>query len=128
VRRERRNLRRYRYARRKRRVFAATGHVELLEAVARETGVPVETILARTRGTADAAFARQLLMYLLNVGLGRSFDEIALLLDRDRKTVTHACAVIEDLRDTPGLEEAIVSLEIALAAQRDSMEGAHALQ
>jgi hypothetical protein len=60
--------------------------------------------------------ARQTAMYLANVAFGLSFTEISKLFGRDRTTVTHACAVIEDLRDNVAVDRALTILEAALTA------------
>jgi chromosomal replication initiation ATPase DnaA len=90
---------------------------QLLDAVSRATGVPPIAILGSTRGPADAAFARQLVMYLLHTGLGRSYDDTAALVGRNRKTVSHACAVVEDLRDEPDFDADLTAIEELLTAQ-----------
>lgn len=52
-----------------------------------------------SRGRAEAAFARQVAMYLSHVTFGLSMHDVGLMFERDRTTVAHACAVIEDRRD-----------------------------
>jgi chromosomal replication initiation ATPase DnaA len=100
-----------------RRFASTTTQQQLLDAVSRATGVPPNAILARSRGRADAAFARQVVMYLLHTGLGRSYDDTAALVGRDRKTVSYACAVVEDLRDEPDFDADLAAIEELLTAQ-----------
>lgn len=61
--------------------------------------------------TAPIALARQTAMYLAHVTFGLTFTEVGRLFRRDRTTVAHACAVIEDLRDDPAIDRALSILE-----------------
>ena len=65
------------------------------------------------------AQARQLAVYLQHVALGASLSACARLFARDRATIRHACARIEDARDDAGFDCGAARLEAALAAQRD---------
>jgi hypothetical protein len=67
-----------------------------------------------TRGSPPEAFARQVAMCLAHVGLGLSLGEVARLFARDRRTVAHACARVEDRRDAAPLDRALDLLEGAL--------------
>jgi chromosomal replication initiation ATPase DnaA len=69
---------------------------------------------ARTRGRPPEALARQVAMYLAHVGLGVSLSEVARLFGRDRRTVAHACALVEDRRDAVAFDRALDLLEGAL--------------
>jgi chromosomal replication initiation ATPase DnaA len=62
----------------------------------------------------NIAFARQMAMYLAHVGGGLSLREVGLLFARDRTTVAHACAAVEDRRDDPLLDRCLTFLELAL--------------
>lgn len=53
-------------------------------------------------------------MYLAHVGGGLSLREVGLLFARDRTTVAHACAAVEDRRDDPLLDRCLTFLELAL--------------
>jgi chromosomal replication initiation ATPase DnaA len=66
---------------------------------------------AETRGSPPEAFARQVAMYLAHVGLGLSLSEVARLFARDRRTVAHACARVEDRRDAAPFDRALDLLE-----------------
>lgn len=77
-------------------------------------GVPLEHITEKGRGSAEAAFARQVAMYLCHVAFEFSLARVALAFGRDRSTVAHACHVIEDRRDEPGFDTWIASLEAML--------------
>jgi len=74
-------------------------------------GVPAEKILEPRRGSAAAAFARQVAMYLCHVGFEFSITRVAAAFDRDRSTVAHACHRIEDRREEPQFDRWISGLE-----------------
>lgn len=98
----------------RRRIRQDPGLRHLLRLIRKERGVGRRQLLATRRGIADVALARQLGMYLMNVTLSRSYTDIGMLFGRDRTTVTHACARIEDLRDDPDFDAEVDRLERAL--------------
>lgn len=112
-----RNLR-FRRLRKDAEVFALT------QAVARVRRVTLRQMLAKGRGTARAASARQLAMYLAHVVLQRPQDVVGRLFGRDASTVSHACQIIEDLRDHPPLEGEIARVESALLQHREARDHA----
>ncbi|HEV2509365.1 helix-turn-helix domain-containing protein [Bosea sp. (in: a-proteobacteria)] len=67
------------------------------------------------RGQRRIAFARQLAMYLTHVGFGLTLTEVGACFERDRTTVRHACALVEDRRDQPAFDLAVSALETGLA-------------
>jgi len=71
-------------------------------------------IMKEGRGTAEAAFARQIAMYIVYVSLGLSLTRVALAFGRDRTTVSHACHQIENRREDPDFDAWLESLETAL--------------
>jgi len=79
--------------------------------VAATFAVPLEEVLAPTRGSPQAAFARQTAMYLAHVVLGRSVSEIGVLFGRDRTTAAYACRMIEERRDDPAIDAVVQLLE-----------------
>jgi chromosomal replication initiation ATPase DnaA len=89
--------------------------------VASASGVEVSDLLQHSRCQARIAAARQLAMYLTNVKLGRNMTEIGQLFGRDRTTVSHACALMEDRREGQ-FEARIDALEAAIDAV---LAGAH---
>jgi Bacterial dnaA protein helix-turn-helix len=96
-------------------------------AVAAAFRVPVRELRAPTRGSAAAAFARQIAMYLAHVVLRQSYSAVGRLFRRDRTTAAYACALIEERRDDPvidsvlqTLEEVCTDLARALAAEREA--------
>jgi chromosomal replication initiation ATPase DnaA len=71
-------------------------------------------IRAEQRGRAAAAFARQTAMYLAHVHFGLTLSQVGRNFGRDRTTVAHACACIEDRREDPKVESVLACLEAAL--------------
>jgi chromosomal replication initiation ATPase DnaA len=90
--------------------------VKLLSLVARDKNVPVRLLLHHSRCRASVAATRQLAMYLMHVALGRSLTDVGRMFGRDRTTVSHACARIEDLRDLPRFDADVTRLENVLSA------------
>lgn len=85
-------------------------------AVAQVFGVDAAAIDAVTRGRAEVALARQVAMYLAHVACGMSLTDVGRMFSRDRTTVAHACAVIEDRRDDKVFDRAIELLEMVVTA------------
>jgi hypothetical protein len=69
---------------------------------------------AESRGSPAEAFARQVAMYLAHVSFGLTLSEVGRLFARDRSTVAHACALIEDRRDAAPFDRSLDLLEGAL--------------
>ena len=85
-------------------------------AVAAVFDVEIADLRAPTRSSPQAAFARQVAMYLAHVVCGLSLTAVGTLFQRDRTTVAHACGVVEDRRDDPELDARIEHLEHAVAS------------
>ena len=85
-----------------------------MEVAAYVTEVDVGAIAASGRGSADAASARQLAMYLTHVAFEMSLARVAVAFARDRSTVAHACRLIEDRRDDAAFDNHIDALETML--------------
>lgn len=79
--------------------------------VARVFAVPISALHSATRGRAPVALARQIAMYLAHVICGLSMAEVGRIFERDRTTVSHACALIEDRRDDPLFDQILELLE-----------------
>jgi chromosomal replication initiation ATPase DnaA len=77
-------------------------------------GVGVEEILSKARGATQAAFARQIAVYLCHTSFEWSLARVALAFGRDRSTVAHACHAIEDRCDEPQFDRWLASLEAIL--------------
>ncbi len=87
-------------------------------ATAAAFSVPVGELIAETRRTPAAAFARQIAMYLAHVAFGLSFTEVGRAFGRDRTTAAYACRLIEERRDDPSLDAILGSLEGVCGAFR----------
>lgn len=70
-----------------------------------------EQMNGASRGVARVALARQVAMYLTHVVGGFDYAEVGRLFARDRTTVKHACAVVEDRRDDPRFDRTLHLLE-----------------
>lgn len=77
--------------------------------------LPPADLRQQRRGTSRAAFARQIAMYLAHVGFGLTLSQVGICFGRDRTTVRHACALVEDRRDQPDFELALAALEMGMA-------------
>lgn len=85
---------------------------QLIEAAIGDVfGVERRDLSAQSRGKAPVALARQAAMYLAHVTCGLSLTDVGLVFTRDRTTVAHACAVIEDRRDDPVFDRALELME-----------------
>jgi chromosomal replication initiation ATPase DnaA len=98
---------------------------EAIVLVAMQKNVPIRMLMHNSRCSLPAARARQLAMYLCHVVFRRTLAEIGDAFGRDRTTVSHACALIEDMRDDPGFDEEVCALE-RLLEQGLAEEGSHA--
>ena len=77
-------------------------------------GLRPDDLRSQSRGRADVAFARQVLMYLAHTRLRLPYVAAGLLVGRDRTTARHACRRIEDSREDPRVDLIIDHLERAL--------------
>jgi Bacterial dnaA protein helix-turn-helix len=77
--------------------------------------IPLSTINAGRRNT-DAAFARQVAMYIAHVAFGMSIIRVASAFGRDRSTVAHACHLIEGKRDDRRFDRWLDALERSAAS------------
>lgn len=82
--------------------------------------VGVSDLNTGSRGAARAAHARQVAMYLAHVACNHTYTEVGRMANRDRTTVAHACAVVEDGRDDPVFDQTLEHLErsVQLMAHR----------
>ena len=90
-------------------------------AVAAVFDVEIGDLRAPTRSSPQAAFARQVAMYLAHVVCGLNLTAVGALFQRDRTTVAHACGVVEDRRDDPDARARIEHLEQAVASLIDAL-------
>jgi chromosomal replication initiation ATPase DnaA len=91
--------------------------------VARDFGLDQGALLVPTRGAPQAAFARQVAIYLAHVCFGLSFAAVGRMFKRDRTTVAHACRVIEDRRDDRELDRRLTALERACRRSPEGTDG-----
>jgi hypothetical protein len=84
--------------------------------VAARFGIREADLEAPTRGAPEVALVRQISMYLAHIVFGISLSRIAKHFGRDRTTVGHACALVEDLRDDRVLDGELDFLESILNA------------
>ena len=94
--------------------------------VADATDVDWLDITGPHRGGSDVVFARHLAMYLAHVGAGLSLTACGFLFERDRRTVAHAVAAIEDRRDVDvALDAALDAMACGLALSLERFELPH---
>lgn len=78
---------------------AHADYERVLRLVCRARGVRADRVLHSARGPANVIAARHLAMYLLHVVLSQPLTHIGYYFNRDRTSVAHACARMEDARD-----------------------------
>jgi chromosomal replication initiation ATPase DnaA len=78
-----------------------------------------------TRGRSRVAFARQVAMYLAHVTFGLTLTDVGRAFGRDRTTVSHACALVEDARDNPDFDRTLELVE-AIAKRLASVDAVQA--
>lgn len=93
------------------------GCAAVIRLVAQEKRVSHRMLTHPARCRAGTARARQLAMYLSHVVLGRTLKEVGEAFGRDRTTVSHACALIEDMRDDPAFDAELERLEQLLLTE-----------
>jgi hypothetical protein len=81
-------------------------------------GIGLKDLTCRTRGKAKASRARQVAMYVMHTSLSMTYQEVADFFNRDRTTVSHACAMVEDARDRKETDSEISVLETLVDAAR----------
>lgn len=103
------------------RMLQETAAARLAEAaVAACRRIPPRRLRAARRGRRPISQARQTAMYLAHVAFGMTLTRVGICFGRDRTTVRHACARLEDSRDDPLREFGLEALETALLAFRSS--------
>ena len=80
------------------------------------TGIEAPRIASRTRSSTRVARARQVAMYLAHIGFAWSMKRVGDAFGRDRSTASHAVKRVEDLRDQPGFDVLLESLESCVRA------------
>jgi hypothetical protein len=88
--------------------------------VSAEFRIGESELVRPTRARQEVAFARQVAMYLVHVCYQLSYTEVGRVFGRERTTVAHACAKVEDAREDGGLlDERLDMLERRLRALAD---------
>ena len=82
------------------------------QTVADVFGIDCESLRQPTRGQAKVALARQVCMYIAHVCGRLSLTEVGDMFGRDRTTVSHACALVEQRRDNGDFDNAIDLIEL----------------
>ena len=85
----------------------------VISIIAQVFAVEARLICSPLRESARIAFARQVAMYLTHIRCGLNYTETGQLFNRDRTTVAYACALIEDQRDDPILDQTLTHTELA---------------
>lgn len=73
--------------------------------------IDIAGLQSDSRGRAQIAQARQVAMYLAHCAFSLSHTEVGRIFHRDRTTVAHACALVEDRRDDPLFDRTLSNLE-----------------
>lgn len=102
--------------------------------VGKAMGVAESDLLGASRDKRQIAFARQTAMYLAHVCYRLTYVQVAEAFGRERTTVAHACAVIEDARDEGGefeelldkLEKRLGDLAAVTLGRRDILQSPYA--
>lgn len=102
--------------------FAAGDY--LVELMSVFVDIPVTEFYKNNRGTENICTARQMAMYLLHVCYSASYEQVGKHFSRNRTTVSHACALIEDRRDYAPFEKDISRLERLINWNKNKQENA----
>jgi chromosomal replication initiation ATPase DnaA len=82
--------------------------------------IPSKDLRLPGRSTLPITRVRQVAIYVAHVALGLTMAEVGRGFGRDRKTVQHACHIIEDLRDDADFDRVVGQVErIAAIALRN---------
>ena len=104
------------------RTAAKNEQVWLVQAtVSHVMGVSLRELCATTRRRPQAAFARQIAMYLCHIVFEIGISESARAFGRDPSTVTHALRRIEEMREDGEFDATLTTIETMLV---DTWKGA----
>jgi chromosomal replication initiation ATPase DnaA len=98
-------------------------HGLLVDMTASIFQVPAEEMGSPNRCQARIALARQVAMYLAHVACGFSFTKTGKMFGRDRTTVSHACGLVEDMRDNPQMDTSLDHMELVISRLSNRMLG-----
>jgi hypothetical protein len=71
----------------------------------------VDRVQIRRERRRQQCHARQIAMYVCHVALRIPQSDVAYAFGRDRTTVRHACAAVEDRRDSPAYDDFVGAVE-----------------
>jgi chromosomal replication initiation ATPase DnaA len=74
----------------------------------------------------QAARPRQIAMYVMHVCYQRHYAEVGRFFGRDRTTVSHACALVEEMREDPRFDAELDRIESGLLNGACDVEARHA--
>jgi len=80
-------------------------------------GVSAAMVMAPGRSQAHISLARQVAIYLAHVVGQLSLKQLSVEFGRDRTTISHACHIVEDRRDSPMFDKQISYLEVEYEKQ-----------
>ncbi len=80
--------------------------------------VKPEALLNSSRGRADICLSRQMAMYLMHTVFSCPYHRVAVFFKRDRTTISHACRLVEDLRDNEEFDKRLEAMENLLVSAR----------
>ena len=80
--------------------------------------VAMVDLLSSSRGQSDICLARQMAMYLIHTVFSVPYHRVAIFLKRDRTTISHACRLVEDLRDNEEFDKRLETMENLLVSAR----------
>lgn len=95
----------------------------VLQVVSFTYSIPLVDLEGPSRGAARVALARQIAMYLVTIIGDLDHAAVGRLFNRDRTTVAHACAIVEDRRDEPEFDHTMFLLKGIVENQRDAVSG-----
>ena len=81
--------------------------------------VPPHEIVHETRGTARAASARAVAIYLAHTVLEMTFEDLGPAFGRHPTTASHAVRKVEAMRDDPKVDQTLSWLETVLRTAKE---------
>lgn len=80
--------------------------------------VSQQELTSSSRGRSNVCLARQMSMYLIHTVFSVPYHRVAVFLKRDRTTISHACKLVEDLRDNEEFDKRLETMENLLVSAR----------
>lgn len=98
--------------------YAESVGVLVIKLVATLEQTDQQAMRKTSRGKADICLARQMAMYLMHTVFSCSYHHVAAFFKRDRTTISHACKLVEDLRDNEEFDKRLEAMENLLVSAR----------